>query len=107
MTFDLTTLELRRWMRTQGIARSADGHTPEDHIGLMPALLAHVALNSPGSLDEYLQRHLLTWSSHFLGELADAARHPFYQGLACLTKASLEGIQSERSLSVTCPKFYR
>lgn len=105
--FGLTTLELRPWMRTQGIACSADGHTPEDRIGLMLALLAHVALNSPGSLDEYLQRHLLTWSPHFLGELTEAAQHPFYQGLARLTKASLEGIQSERGIAVTYPKFYR
>lgn len=99
MAFGPTTLEPRRWMRAQGIARSADERTPEDRIGLMLALMAYVALNRPGSLDEYLQRHLLTWSPHFLGELAEAARHPFCQGLARLTKASLEGIQSKRGLN--------
>lgn len=107
VVFGLTTLDLRHWMRTQGIARTTDEHTPEDHIGLMLALMAHVARNKPEALDEYLQKHLLTWSSHFLDELAEASAHPFYRGLSRLTKASLEGIKDERGLSVTYPKFYR
>ena len=107
VVFGLTTLDLREWMRAQGIARTTDERTPEDHIGLMLALMAYVALNKPDVLDEYLQKHLLTWSSHFLDELADAAEHPFYQGLAKITKASLEGIQHERGIAVTYPRFYR
>ena len=107
VVFGLTTLDLRAWMREQGIARTTDERTPEDHIGLMLALMAYVALNKPAVLDEYLQKHLLTWSSHFLGELEEAARHPFYRGLARLTRTSLEGIQRERGIEVTYPRFYR
>ena len=107
VVFGASTLELRRWMRESGIVRSSEERTPEDHIGLMLSLMAYVALSRPDSLDEYLQKHLLTWSSHFLDELAKAARHPFYQGLAQLAKASLEGIGAQRGIVVTHPRFYR
>ena len=107
VVFGASTLELRRWMRGRGIARLADDRTPEDHIGLMLALMAWIAREQPSDLDEYLREHLLTWSSHFLELLAEAAAHPFYEGLARLTKASLEGIQDELALDVVYPRFYR
>ena len=94
-------------MRAQGIARLVDDKNPEDHIGLMLVLMAWIARNQPADLDDYLRLHLLPWSSHFLDELAEAAKQPFYEGLARLAKASLEGIQSERALDVAYPRFYR
>ena len=103
VVFGESTLALRAWMRAQGIARLVDDKTPEDHIGLM----AWIARNQPADLDDYLRLHLLPWSSHFLDELAEAAKQPFYEGLARLAKASLEGIQSERALDVAYPRFYR
>lgn len=105
--FGASTLALRRWMSEHGIARTNDDHMPEDHIGLMLALMAWIANKQPDLLDEYLRFHLLTWSSHMLEELADAALHPFYQGLAILTKVSLEGIGRTRNIQVTYPRFYR
>lgn len=105
--FGEATLALRAWMRAQGIARLVDDKTPEDHIGLMLVLMAWIARNQPADLDDYLRLHLLPWSSHFLDELAEAAKQPFYEGLARLAKASLEGIQSERALDVAYPRFYR
>lgn len=107
VVFGASTLELRRWMREQGIERTTDDRTPEDHIGLMLALMARIARNRPEALDEYLRSHLLTWSSHFLEELAGAAEHPFYEGLARLTDASLEGVRSELGIEVAYPRFYR
>ena len=107
VVFGASTLELRRWMREQGIERTTDDRTPEDHIGLMLALMAWIARNRPEALVEYLRSHLLTWSSHFLEELADAAEHPFYQGLARLTETSLEGIRDEFGIEVVYPRFYR
>ena len=87
--------------------RTTDERTPEDHIGLMLALMSYLARNQPDDLDEFLQIHLLTWSSHFLDQLVEAADHPFYEGLARLAKASLEGIQQARDIDVTYPRFYR
>lgn len=107
VVFGESTLVLRAWMRAQGIARLVDDKTPEDHIGLMLVLMAWIARNQPADLDDYLRLHLLPWSSHFLDELAEAAKQPFYEGLARLAKASLEGIQSERALDVAYPRFYR
>ena len=107
VVFGQSTLALRAWMRAQGIARLVDDKTPEDHIGLMLVLMAWIARNQPADLDDYLRLHLLPWSSHFLDELAEAAKQPFYEGLARLAKASLEGIQSERALDVAYPRFYR
>lgn len=107
VVFGGTTLELRAWMREHGVARTADEKTPEDHIGLMLALMAWLAQNQPADLSEFLSLHLLTWAGHFLDELADAAEHPFYKGLACLTKASLDGVRKTLGLEVVEPRFYR
>ncbi len=83
------------------------GGEPEDHIGLMLALMAWLAQYQPENLSEYLKAHLLTWAGHYLDELACAAQHPFYEGLASLTKASLDGLRDSLSLEVIEPKFYR
>lgn len=105
--FGASTLALRSWMRECGIARTTDDKTPEDHIGLMLALMAWIAREKPEALGEYLQLHVLTWSSHFLDALDSAAEHPFYQGLARTAKASLEGIQDAGKLEIVYPRFYR
>lgn len=107
VVFGQSTLELRSWMRQQGIERLTDEKTPEDHIGLMLLLMAWIAENRPEQLEEYLRLHLFTWSSHFLEKLAQAASQPFYQGLAHITKMSLEGMQEELSIMVNYPRFYR
>lgn len=107
VVFGESTLDLRQWMRANGIARLDDEKTPEDHIGLMLLLMAWIARNEPDLLGEYLRLHLLTWSSHFLEELAEAAEQPFYEGLAHLTEDSLEGIKSAYGLEVVYPRFYR
>lgn len=107
VVFGATTLELRAWMREHGVARTADEKTPEDHIGLMLALMAWLAQNQPTDLGEFLSLHFLTWAGHFLDELADVAEHPFYEGLARLTRASLDGVQKTLGLEVVAPRFYR
>ncbi len=107
VVFGASTLALRRWMAEQGIERIADDRSPEDHIGLMLVLMAWIARNRPELLDEFLRDHLLTWSSHLLDELAEAAQHRFYEGLAVLAKASLEGIQMARGIDVAYPRYYR
>ncbi len=107
VVFGASTLELRAWMRAHGVARTTDDRTPEDHLGLMLGLMAYLARNQADDLDEFLRLHLLTWSSHFLDELVQAAQHPFYQGLALLAKSSLEGVRDVRDLEVDYPRFYR
>ena len=107
VVFGESTIALRAWMRENGIVRLSDERTPEDHIGLMLALMAHVARMHTGLLDEYLRLHFLTWAPHFLGEFADAAQHPFYRGLALLTDSTLAGIRDALGVEVVEPRFYR
>lgn len=107
VVFGEATLALRAWMRSRGIERTSDERTPENHIGLMLALLAFIAAERPELLDEFLRDHLLTWAPHYLDGLEAAAEHPFYQGLARLTRATLGGLQAVRGLTVTLPRFYR
>ena len=73
----------------------------------MLLLMAWIAGHKPELLEEYLRDHLLTWSSHMLEELEGAAQHPFYRGLAQLTRESLEGIATEMGIQVEYPRFYR
>lgn len=105
--FGESTLALRAWMRARGIQRLGDERTPEDHIGLMLALLSFLAAGRPELVDEYLRDHLLTWAPHYLEGLAEAADHPFYRGLARLTRTTMLGMQQERELAVNLPRFYR
>ncbi len=105
--FGASTLKLRFWMRENGFERLSDEKTPEDHIGLMLSLMAAIAEQRPDKLEEYLSRHLLTWSKHFLDQMAESSNHSFYKGLALLTNATLEGLKDELSLEVVYPRFYR
>lgn len=107
VVFGESNLALRAWMRKCGIQRLGDEKTPEDHIGLMLALLAWLAQEKPELVKEFLLDHLLPWSSHYLEQLEEAAQQPFYKGLAQITKASLEGMQEAFGLEVTYPRFFR
>lgn len=69
--FGETTLALRAWMREHGVARATDDKTPEDHIGLMLALMSHLCRTQPESLGDYLcglcsLGRRITWRSSHL-----------------------------------------
>lgn len=107
VVFGEATLDLRQWMRQTGIEKLNDDKEPEDHIGLMLMMMSWISVNKPEALDDFLRLHLLTWSSHFLEEMEEATDHPFYKGLARITRLSLEGIQEDREIEVEYPRFYR
>ncbi len=105
--FGLSTLDLRAWMRANGIASLSAEGDPDDHIGLMLLMMAWLCRHRPDALADFLQNHLLTWAPHFLERLGRVAVHPLYRGVAVLTAASLEGIRQALSLDVRYPRFYR
>lgn len=107
VVFGESTLALRRWMHERGLNAPNGTHTPEDHIGLLLALMAQLACEASDDLDDFLVHHLLSWSGHFLQIMEQQAQHPFYRGLAKLTAESLAGIARARHLDVVEPKFYR
>ncbi|MEI7375514.1 Tat proofreading chaperone DmsD [Dickeya chrysanthemi] len=92
--FGDSTLALRRWLRDLGIEPRCDRHEPEDHIGLMLMLAAWCAENQPDSLPELLSEHLLPWAMRYLDLLEHHCRHPFYQGVARLTRITLRDWQT-------------
>ena len=107
VVFGASTLELRRWMHERRLTAPGGTHVPEDHIGLLLALMAQLALTMPDELDDFLSHHLLTWCGHFFKLVADEADLPFYRGLALVADASLTGIAHARNLHVVEPRFYR
>lgn len=108
VVFGLSTLDLREWLRENGIeVRRGESEEPEDHIGTMLELMAWLADNRPELLGDYLQHHLLTWAPHFLVLTQDATTDAFFAGLAALTRYTLLGIQDTLELEVVEPRFYR
>lgn len=107
VVFGESELALTQWLTAHRIDVKDDNREPVDHIGRMFELLAYLSQNRPELVDEFLQNHFLTWASHYLDQLKDAANDPFYQGLATLSKSTLDGIQSSRHIEVTYPRFYR
>ena len=103
-----TWVTLREWMRANGlVVEDGQAREPEDHIGLMLELMAWIADNRPELLEDFLSLHLLPWAGHFTEVLEEAAQHPFFEALALLTRASLNGIQETLGLQVESPRFYR
>ena len=106
--FGSTTMRLHDWMRRNGIGvKKGTSDEPEDHLGTLLLMMAYIARNKPEVLIEYLQLHVLTWSSHFLELMQNEAHHPFYHGLASLARLSLEGIQETLQIEVVYPRYYR
>lgn len=107
VVFGESTVALRAWMRSHGIERLNDERDPEDHIGLVLAMAAWLAGEKPELVGEFLRLHVLPWSGHMLAQLEKAADHPFYKGLAAITRASLDGMEEAFELEVVEPRFYR
>ena len=106
--FGASWVALREWMRANGLTvAEGESREPEDHIGLMLELMAWLADERPELVGDFLQLHLLPWAGHFLDIMREQSQHPFFEGLAMLTKASLDGMQAELGLDVKVPRFYK
>ncbi|MDR0805589.1 MAG: Tat proofreading chaperone DmsD [Enterobacteriaceae bacterium] len=95
VVFGDSTLELRQWQSLLGIEiqHQQSQREPEDHIGLLLMLAAWLAENQSEQIVTLLSDHLLTWSGRFLALLEENARHPFYRGIAQLTRITLNDWQ--------------
>lgn len=106
--FGASWVELRTWLRQKGIAvEGGASKEPEDHIGLMLEMAAWLADEHPQLVADFLRLHLLPWAGHFLDLLEGRAQHPFFEGLAVVTRESLEGMREALGLEVEVPRFYR
>lgn len=105
--FGTSTLDLRGWMRENGIAMQGADREPEDHIGRMLFLMSWLAENRPELLGAFLQEHFLTWAPHFLEVVVRESESDFFQALAQLCAASLQGIEGQLELEVPAVRYYR
>lgn len=105
--FGSSLIELHRWMRANGVVTEYTEKEPEDHIGRMFILMAILAEQRPELLPEFLQEHLLTWSSHYFGEFIEGTDNAFYQGLATLADTTLLDMRDLLGLDVPRKRFYR
>ena len=106
VVFGVSELELRQWMRTNGIAAQEERHEPADHIGKLLALLGWLAGEKPGLVGELLGDHLMPWAPRYLDLLEAGVRQPFYQGLAVLTRTTLSGMVGEFGVRVADRRLY-
>lgn len=105
--FGESALALHRWMAANGVERRGNEGDPDDHIGLMLALMSWIARNRPELLHEYLEFYLLTWAPHYLEKLGCESTHPLYIGVADLTASTLEGVRETFGITIEKPRFYR
>ncbi len=108
MLFGESTLALREWMRTNGIALDAERNEPEDHFGTLLLLAAWLCETEQEALfAQLLAWHLLPWSGRFLSVFVEHAAHPFYQALGQLAQATLAQWQAGLPLAVAEKPLYR
>jgi TorA maturation chaperone TorD len=107
VVFGLSTIELRQWMRAQGISIQDGKREPEDHVGKMLILLGWLATGKPELIDEFLAEHLTPWVFRYLELLLADARQPFYCGVAILTETTLKGIVKDLEIEIHKKQLYR
>ncbi|WP_213378083.1 Tat proofreading chaperone DmsD, partial [Klebsiella aerogenes] len=72
--FGDSTLALREWMRTSGIALDLERNEPEDHFGTLLLLAAWLCETNQDELfAQLLAWHLLPWSGRFLSVFMENA----------------------------------
>ena len=93
--FGDTTLALRSFLEEQGVSLNTGMHEPDDHIGLLLWATAWLAEHDcPSAVVTLFDRHLLSWSGRYLGQLEAAARHAFYRCVAQLASTTFSRMRT-------------
>ncbi|QWA13058.1 Tat proofreading chaperone DmsD [Sodalis ligni] len=105
--FGESTLNLRRWLRENGITMQQSGNEPEDHIGMLLLLSAWLAeQHQDESLDILLAQHLFPWCFRFLELLEIHAGHSLYLGVAKLARLTLDAWKTSCTAEPPAPDLY-
>ena len=89
--FGTSTLDLRDWMKANGISLNLEMNEPEDHIGLMLIMISTLAGDAKEKqLSEILNNHFYPWIYNYLDCLKKSTTHDFYRGLAKLSQVTLK-----------------
>jgi TorA maturation chaperone TorD len=114
--FGPTTLEVREQYREQGLAVSAEGSLPDDHIGLeldfLGRLFARLAQEAEAgdhaaadatedTIRRFLGEHLLVFAPTYLRNLQERARTPWYRATGALTQAVIDLLARQMDAQAT------
>ncbi|MBY5993279.1 molecular chaperone [Ferrimonas balearica] len=100
LVFGDTTVALARFCREKGVAFELAHREPEDHIGLILALLGQLfEQQDQAGVTDLLTHHLLPWSHRFTEAVAREARTGYYAGFGDLLATLLGDWQ--RRLAIT------
>lgn len=107
--FGNKTLEVRAWMRDNGVKMDLGSYVPEDHIGLLLLMFSWAVRNDvpDEALTVFLEEHVLSWAPRFLELLAEGAAHPFYGNLAELARLTFADWTDRFTLTPASLKLYR
>lgn len=107
--FGNLTLDVRAWMRANGVKVNLPSRQPEDQFGLMLTLFSWAARNevSEEALRELIERHLMPWAPRFLELLGARAEGTFYEGLAALAAVTLDTWTEAFDLEPERRRLYR
>lgn len=105
--FGESMVQLRQWLRGQGISWANSDTEPCDHIGALLLLAAWLAEQGRGqALDQLLAWHLLPWAYRFLEVFTAKAEHPFFSALGKLCWITLQHWQAALIIPVAQKQLY-
>ena len=114
LTHGASTLALRRFFKDHGLNISTGQNEPEDHIGLLFAVISWMCGREdlPGTsaetvLAELLREHVLPWSGRFLEIMQKEALTDWYRGVAQLARGTLEDLAGDLSVRGRVTRLYR
>lgn len=107
--FGNETLELRDWMRGNGVELHLPDKEPEDHFGIMLSMFSFAAQSGvpDDQLEVFLSHHLLPWSGRFLELFEAGADDGFYSAAARLAKVTLDDWMERFGIEPEERKLYR
>ncbi|MDR1184018.1 MAG: molecular chaperone TorD family protein [Coriobacteriales bacterium] len=103
--FGQKTLEVRRWYARYGLELERKYKEPDDHLGIMLQFLSTLiakecetiragdsttALEIAVDQEKFLKTNVTPWVGHWQALMTDAAKSPFYRGIALLIHGALQ-----------------
>lgn len=109
--FGVETIELRQWMRENGVNMTLEEKEPEDQFGLMLMMVAFCTTseecNEP-ALRTLFEHHLLPWAYRFLDQFQEgAAAGLLYDELTQLARVTLQDWQQRFNLQPEHRRLFR
>ncbi|MBW3141482.1 molecular chaperone TorD family protein [Ferrimonas balearica] len=103
-----TTVAFKQFCRDHGIAFELAHNEPEDHIGLVLAVLGQLfEQGNQDAIKALLAHHLLPWSHRVTDAMAEHAQTGLYRGFGQLTAALLKDWQTSLQVTPDSIRLYK